>query len=60
MTDREVLIRRFNALMASIKTSRLYQTAPNVSADAIRRLQARIEQDVDEGMKLFRKVAFKN
>ena len=52
MTDREVLTHRFNALMASIRIARSNQTAPNLSVDAMRRLQERIDQDVDEGIRL--------
>jgi hypothetical protein len=52
MTNREVLVRRFAALMASINTSRLCRATPNLGADAIRRLQARIDQDVNEGLKV--------
>jgi hypothetical protein len=57
MTDRELLVHRFKALMGSIGKSKLYQTAPNLTADEHRRLAARVDQDIAEGMKLSQKIA---
>jgi hypothetical protein len=57
MPDREVLARRFNALMTSISTSKRYQTMPNLSADDIRRFQARVDRDVAEEIKLHARLA---
>ena len=57
MNDRELLVRRFNALLRWIWTYKRCQTMPNLDRNEIRRFQARIDRDVDEGLKVSRTIA---
>jgi hypothetical protein len=43
--------------MGSIGKSKLHQTMPNLTVDENRRLHARVDQDIAEGMKLSQQIA---
>src|ERR1039458_8676798 len=57
MTDRGVLLRRFNALLSWIAAYRHCQSLPNLSPKAVGRYQALIDQDVAEGIRLSERMA---